>query len=208
MAVIVVVTVASIWAYGYFNTKVFYLDGHQYLENTSKIRIDSNGEFRELQIDGETYRLKELESTEDKVTYQVAYPNGNVYTVEDVNHSGFLMAYDKKGDLVLEVRAYSNGGRILSPGEEYYSPSSLVAAAYDKYYEKQGNVFIFILSVLFFVYSWFLFRKERLQRIHFKLSYRLWVVDPEPSEFYFFMTKVGAVVGMVLSGLFVLYSLK
>lgn len=222
IAALVAVTITSIWAYSYFSTKVFYLDDHKYSQKSAEstltikytawfgkpIRISNKPDYKELQINGETYQLKELESKECEKTYQVTYPSGNTYTVEDENNSGFLMAYDKNGDLVIGLQAYSNTGRILSPGEEYYHPSSLVRAAYEKYHEPQGNVVIFIISILCFVYSWFLFRKESFQRFLFKISYGLWVVDPEPTEFYFFMTKVGAVAGMVISGLLLLLSLK
>jgi hypothetical protein len=222
IVLLVVVTVTALWAYNYFSTKVFYIDDNKYSEKSAEstqittytawfgkpIQISNSQDFKELQIDKDTYLLKELESTVDKETYLVTYPSGNVYTVEDVNHSGFLMAYDKNGDLLFGFQAYSNNERILSPGEEYYHPSSLVTAAYDKYHERQGNVFIFIFSILFFVYSWCVFRKEAFQRFLFKISYGLWVVDPEPSDFYFFMTKVGTVVGMVASGLLLLQSLK
>ncbi|WP_256759877.1 hypothetical protein [Cohnella sp. WQ 127256] len=222
IVLLVVVTVTSMWAYNYFSTKVFYLDDKKYSEKSAQstlitkytawfgkpIRINNSRDVKELQIDEDTYLLKELGSTGDKETYLVTYPSGNVYTVEDVNHSGFLLAYDKNGEVVLGFQAYSNNERILSPGEEYYHPSSLVTAAYDKYHERQGNVFLFILSILFFAYCWCVFRKEAFQRFLFKLSYRLWVVDPEPSDFYFFMTKAGAVGGMVVCGLGLLLSLK
>jgi hypothetical protein len=221
IAVIVVVTVTSIWANNYFSTKVFYLDNKKYSEKSTEstlttkytswigepIQITHYPDYKQLQINGEVYQLKELESTEYKKTYLVIYPSGKTYTVEDVNDSGFLMAYDKNGELYFGIQAYSNNERILSPGEEYYHPSGLVTAAYDKYHELQGNIFIFILSILFFVYSWFVFRKESFQRFLFKLSYGLWVVDPEPSDFYFFVTKVGAVAGMIMAGWFLFQSL-
>ncbi|BBI31320.1 hypothetical protein [Cohnella abietis] len=140
------------------------------------IRIINSGDIKKLQIEKDTYLLEKLKSTENKETYLVTYPGGNVYTVEDVNHSGFLMTYDKNGDIVFGVQAYSNNQRILSPGEEYYPPGSLVTATYDQYHERQGNAFIFIVSLVFLVYSWYVFRKESLQRFLFKLSYRLWVL--------------------------------
>jgi hypothetical protein len=222
IVVFVVATATSIWAYNYFSTKVFYLDDKKYSEKSSEsnlttkytawfgepILITHYPDYKQLQINEKKYQLKELGSKEYKKTYLVTYPSGNTYTVEDVNNSGFLMAYDKNGELVFGIQAYSNNGRILSPGEEYYHPSSLVTVAYEKYHEPQGNIFIFILSILSFVYSWCLLRKESFQSFLFKLSYGLWVVNPEPSDFYFFITKVGAVAGMIMSGLFLLLSLK
>jgi hypothetical protein len=222
IAVLVVASVTSIWASNYFSTKVFYLDDKKYSEKSTNstqttkytalfgelIWLTQYPDYKQLQIKGVKYQLKELESMGYKKTYLVTYPSGNIYTVEDVNDSDFLMAYDKNGELVFEFQAFSNNERILSPGEEYYLPSSLVTAAYENYHKLQGNIYIFILSILSFVYSWCLFRKEAFQRFLFNLSYGLWVVDPEPSDFYFFATKVGAVAGMIMSGLFLLLSLK
>jgi len=220
--IIVIASATSLWAYNYFSTKVFYIDDHKYSEKPTEsdrqtrymawsgepIWITQYPDYKQLQVNGEVYRLKELESTEYKRVYQVIYPNGNSYTVEDVNNSGFLMAYDKKGELFIELQVYSNHGSILAQGEKFYHPSSLVTAAYDHYHQHQGNVFIFTLSIACFIYCWYVYRKESFQRFLFKISYGVWVVDPEPSDMYFFAMRISAIAVMVMSGLFVLYSLK
>ena len=117
------------------------------------------------------------------------------------------MAFDENDEMVVSIVAYSNNERILSPNEQYYHPSSLVVAAYNEYHEKQGNLIIFIISLIFFVFSWLLFSNKSLQLFIFHISYSLSVVEPEPSDFYFSTTKLGAVGGMIASVIFFFQSL-
>jgi len=43
------------------------------------------------------------------------------------------------------------------------------------------------------------YRYRKLQDILFSLSYRLWVNDPEPSDFYYFMCNAGGLIVMIAS---------
>lgn len=221
IALLILVPIILIWAYNYFSEKVFYLDDKTYSESSAEsmittyttrlgeiIQITQYPDYKQLQINSEMYRIHENGSKDHEKTYLVTYPSGKTYTVKDVSNSGFLMAYDENGELVSGLTVYANSERILSPGEEYYPPSSLVSASYDKYHLQRGNVFLFIMSILIFGYSWCLFRIEAFQRLLFKISYGLWVVDPEPTEFYFSVTKLGAIAGMIMSVITLLISLK
>jgi len=211
----------AVWAYNYYSEKVFYINDVKYVkhapehnnitsytDNTgNEIRLIKHGDYRELEIASESYRIEETKLNAFEDTFIVTYPSGKTYTVRNINNNDFLMAFDEKDEMVISTVAYSNGERIHSSNDLYHHPSSLVAAAYDEYHEQQGNLIIFILSLIFFVFSWMLLSNKSLQLFLFHISYGLSVVDPEPSDFYFVTTKIGAVGGMFASFVFFIQSL-
>jgi len=128
--------------------------------------------------------------------------------VKNLNNDDFLVPFDENGEMYFGISMYVDNKRALSPGEEFYHPSNLVTIAYEQYHENQGNVALFIISVLFFIVSWLLFSVKALQMALFYMSHRLDVVDPEPTDFYFTSTKFGAVFGMIASIVFFIMSLN
>ncbi|MCJ8014239.1 hypothetical protein MUG84_21230 [Paenibacillus sp. KQZ6P-2] len=202
------------FAKSYFSEKVFYLNTHMYKKGSEQdnlliyhtfsgpsIEVHVLDQDRKVIINNEEYSIQHTADSNSQ-TYQVTYPSGHRYKVED--QSGYLLSFDEKGELFIPgVIVYSGNWRILQPGEEEYVPSSLVTAAYADYHYKRGNVELFILSFVLLIYGWCGFRYEKFQNFMFLISLRsVWVNDPEPSDFYYFMCKVGGVLTMI--GAFIL----
>jgi len=210
-----------VWAYNYYSEKVFYINDIKYLENTHEhnnitsytdnsgnvIKLTIHQNYKELEIESESYRIEKNRKNEYEKTFIVSYPSGRTYTVKDLNNNNMLVAFDENDEMFISTVAYSSDGPIFSSIEQYYHPSSLVAAAYKEYHEQQGNLIIFVISLIFFAFSWLLFSNKSLQLFLFHISYGLSVVDPEPSDFYFATTKIGAVGGMIASFVFFIQSL-
>ncbi|WEK55783.1 MAG: hypothetical protein P0Y55_06985 [Candidatus Cohnella colombiensis] len=199
----------------YFSQHVFYLNDHKFKishEQTNSI-VYRNGTLPNIEvtnvsnqatitIDNQRYLITKNNKNKQ---YEVIYPSGHRYEV--IDQSGLLLSYDENGEWVVQMSAYSNGQRLMSEGEEFYHPSSLVSAAYVEYHTTQGNLIVFIISLLLCVYGWCSFRYEKFQNFLFLLSFHwIWVNDAEPSDFYYFMCKVGGIVMMILSGLLFLKS--
>jgi len=102
-----------------------------------------------------------------------------------------------------DMIAYDEEGEHLFPWDEFYSPGALLRAAFPEYHSKQGQPGFLLLSVIFLALGWCTFRYEAFQNFLFQISpTRLYVVDWEPNDFYFFMCKVS---GVVLMGWGVVY---
>ncbi|WP_379321875.1 hypothetical protein [Paenibacillus puldeungensis] len=174
-------------------------------KNGPSIKVRKDGELRIVTIQANEYFIKNV-GGESLNNYEVNYPNGHQYKVED--NSGFLLSFDQKGELVTEYGTlYVNGKPIIPGGAETpYSPSQLVTAAYPEYHTKQGSLFLLYLSFFFMILGWCSFRYRKFQDFQFLLSFHwLWVNDPEPSDFYYFMSKVG---GVILMGAGVFFFVK
>ncbi|URN93032.1 MAG: hypothetical protein NAG76_14405 [Candidatus Pristimantibacillus lignocellulolyticus] len=197
-----------VWAYYYYSEKIFYINDIKYSENAlepknityytasggNEIRLIKHEDYRELDISGKIFKIEETKVDVLEKTFIVTYPSGKTYTVRNYNSNDLLLAFDENDEMYISTVAYSNNGPIFTSNEQHYHPSSLVSAAYEEYHERQGNLIIFILSLILFVLSWLLFSNKSLQMFIFHLSYGLDVVDPEPSDFYFATTKLGALV--------------
>lgn len=155
-----------------------------------QVRIEDDG--RTVIINHMEYYITKYSSN---TTYNVAYPNGRNYEVRD--ESGNLWSFDENGNLVLEVFAYVNNQRIIQEGEEEFTPAMLVTAAYPEYHNTPGAPGFLFLALAILIYGWCSFRYKKFQDIMFNLSaQRLWVKDPEPSDFYYFMCKAGGILCM------------
>jgi hypothetical protein len=209
--------ILGVTAHSYFSERVFYLDLQKYKKASElsevtiykawsgkSLEVHTNDSGKTVLINKEEYKISG-NPTEHGFQYKIMYPNGRLYTVED--QYGSLTSYNDNGEFVPEFAAYVNGLRIINEGDERYFPSFLVSAAYPQYHTSQGSQFLFFLSVGLFIYGWCSFRYERLQRIQFFLSLRwIWVQDGEPSDFYFFMCKVGGIAVMLMSIYFLIRS--
>lgn len=199
----------TLWAVRYFNERVIYLDDLKYRKvsqqgntvtyqqsfGSERIVVQSFADRKEVWLRGERYIVHADAGGQE---FRVEYPRG---TTTDVGRIGqkMLMAKDENGDWAPEFVAYSNSGRIVGPGEEYFTAAEIVRIADETFHEKQGNPVIFVLAILVFVYGWCMFRYEAFARSLFRISYSLWVEAPEPTDFYLFMAKVGGIVGMVFA---------
>ncbi|MFD0670302.1 DUF6199 family natural product biosynthesis protein [Cohnella sp. GCM10027633] len=192
----------------YFAEPVFYLDNHLfrladekgelavYRSSTAdSVQVRQDGGKRIVEIDGESYTVEEA-VTSPASKYRLTYPGGRTYDSE--RHNGMWWTYDDKGELVLGVMRYAGDNRILSEGEEIYPPAQLVIAAYSEYHLKRGTPELLYLALAAVVFGWCGFRYRKFQDLNFKLSfYWLYVRDPEPTDFYYFMCKVGGIACML-----------
>ncbi|QMV44546.1 hypothetical protein [Cohnella cholangitidis] len=218
VCLIIAATGIAFFARSYFSESVFYINQHRYKtheEHGESIRYRSGAapsvevqieiQNRKLIIDGQTYTISRSSNVQG-TRFKILYPNGHQYEVDD--HSGTLMSVDSSGEPLMESSFYVNGQRVIHEGEERFFPSSLVIAAYSEYHSKQGSPVLFGLSFLLLIYGWCGYRYLRFQKLMFILSLRwIWVRDPEPNVFYYFMCKVGGVIAMIGAVLLALKSL-
>lgn len=219
VSLILVSIVIGVLSKPYFTDRVFYLNMNTYKladkQGSSvtyhssaaapviEVRIDDEL-HRTVTIDGQHYAIADI-SLPYLNKFQVTYPNGHVYSVED--HSDMLLSYDDKGDLVMFVQAYANNERIKEEGEEEVRPADLVSAAYPEYHVKRGMPGLLILALGLMVFGWCSFRYQAFQLFLFRLSpQRLMYENPEPSDFYYFMSSVGGIVMMIGSVIVAFYA--
>lgn len=193
----------------YFTDRVFYLyedtykfAGEQerlvtYHSSTADpVQVRTEDELnRTLIIGGQSYAIADI-SNPYSIKFRVTYPNGHVYSVEDNN--GLLWSYDDKGNIVMAIQAYANGERIKEEGEEDFQPSALVIAAYPDYHIKRGMPGFLFFAIGLLIFGWCSFRYQAFQDLMFRLSpQRFMYENPEPSDFYYLMSKVGGIVVMI-----------
>lgn len=192
----------------YYSVRVFYLDQAKYtLDHTEsgkslytspsgpKVLVQEAGDNLELSINGKTFSII-YEKALSGFEYEVRYPEGTTYRV--TRQGDMFLALDEQGDFIPELTMEVNGTRVLSPGEERYFPSALVIAAHPEFHDSQGSFGILILSVTLFMFGWCTFRYEKFQRILFWASLRwIWFEQPEPSDFYFFTSKISGIAIML-----------
>jgi hypothetical protein len=215
--VLLIGTLIFVWASSHISERVFHLGNvtyklseisgqtttYQPTRGDEILSVTDHEAHKIVQIDEESYRIELENDTVDKI-YHVTYPSGKLYKVVDLyGRGGMLTTYDEHGEMVMDLMIYVDDVRVLQDGEEKYLPASLVSAAYPIYHVPNGEMAYLILSMVLFVYGWCAFRFEGLQRVMFHISHRLWVQDPEPTDFYFFMSKVGGCIVMAFAvGLF------
>lgn len=214
--------VALVVVIHHFNSKGFDLDGSRYTSQSVQgdtafyqarfkppieVRRDSSG--REIRIKDQTYRITEgtYSGSEEGVdlVYTVAYPNGSSRQAAVWN--GFLVNLDGRGEpIIMTVSASSTDKPSDANGRSAYTAAQLVAAAYPQFHEKPGNPAIFVALLLLAAFGGCLSRYRRFQDFLFKLrGSGLWVRDPEPSEFYYAMSRFGGMailVGALFASLF------
>lgn len=217
--IFILTVIAGSFFYTYFNESVFYLNQHKYKQadaqgdvirysspSSPSVEVHRDAGDRKVTIDHETYWIRKQESG-FQIEYEVRYPNGRIFKVTDQDHR--LMSFDENGDWFAPVSFYVNGEKVLGEGEELYHPIELVKAAYPEYHTKQGEPVFMVFAVLFLIYGWCGYRYVKFQNFLFKISlYRIWVKDAEePSDFYYFMCKVGGIIAMILSAVLFFRSL-
>jgi hypothetical protein len=207
IAVVILAVLLGIW---YFSVKEFELDFNIYRvaeKNDQSVRYVSktgppvvvhiNGSERMVTINGQDYRIGR-EETLFGDEYRIRYPNGKTYIVSEQYH---MVPMEENGELAGGVDAYVNGRRI-SFGDQglRYHPSELIHAAYEKFHRSRGYPVLYWLSIPMFLFGWANFRYEWFQRAMFWASLKwIWVENPEPSDYYFIMSKISGVVIMGLA---------
>jgi len=211
-------SIIFIFAKSYFSESIYIVNSNKYsvdheqrsimtyhAYSAPSIEVQIFNQDRIVIIDHKEYSISRNNNA-NSIQYDVKYPSGHQYKVED--QSGVLMAYDHNGDMVSPISFYVNGQKILQDDEELYDPSSLVIAGYPMYHSKQGSLLLFCLSFILMIYGWCGYRYEKFQNFIFLISLRwIWTQDPEPSDFYYFMCKVGGILTIIGSVILAIKSL-
>lgn len=189
----------------HFNTKAFELDDTRYRQKAvqgdttvyqarshTAIKVRNAASGKEISIGQDGYRISQKPSsgsTEGSV-YQVTYPNGN--TREAAIVYGHLVDLDSQGEPIwVTISASSTGESTGQSARSAYTPTQLVKAAYPQFHEKAGNPVVFVPLLLLAIFGWCTFRYRQFQDILFQLQgNRLWIRDPEPTEFYYAMSRI------------------
>jgi len=206
--VLVVTVITAIRSHSYFTEPVFYIDQHKYVferEQGSLVTYRSGTAIPvQVRTDSQSYTviINRMDYVITKNTdpynikYNVTYPNGHRYEVQD--HSGILLSYDEKGELYFPNLVYIGNQRVKGENEEVYHPAELVTAAFSEYHDTPGVPGLLFLALGLLIYGWCGYRYRKFQDVLFFLSLqRLWVNDPEPSDFYYFMCQVGGIIVMI-----------
>src|SRR5690606_28784439 len=102
-----------------------------------------------------------------------------------------------------------NQGSVMRYGKESYHPTDLVVAAYPQYQQQRGMPVLYYLSIVLFIFGWCSFRYEKFQNVMFWVSLKwIWTENPEPSEFFYFMSKIGGILTMLLAFVLFIQSLS
>ncbi|MCC3373249.1 hypothetical protein [Cohnella sp. REN36] len=209
-SVIVVAAIVAILSKPYFTEPAFDLNGHRYTLDRDQgnlvtyrsgsagpvqVRIDEPS--RTVLIDSQAYTVVK-NSDPYNIKYSVSYPDGRRFEVQDQSH--LLLSFDEKGELYFPITVSVDGQSARGDDEEAYSPAALVTTAYPEYHEKPGAPGFLFLALGLMIYGWCGFRYRKFQEVSFWLSLKwIWVEDPEPSDFYYFMCKVGGILVMIFS---------
>lgn len=209
VSVLLVSVLTGFFSRPYFTDRVFYLNEDTYKfsreqdslvtyhsSTAGPIQVRTDDELHRTLIIGEQSYAIADKSVPYSTKFRVTYPNGHVYSVEDNN--GMLLSYDDKGNIVMVIQTYVNGERIKEEGEEDFPPSALVSAAYSNYHVKRGMPGFLVLALGLLIFGWCSFRYQAFQNLMFRLSpQRLMYENPEPSDFYYFISKVSGIVVMI-----------
>lgn len=215
--------IVAVWIFGatYYSQHIFHAADHKYklssASHPNRLQYSSStGPLIEVQpgqdnqaqitIAKEEYVVEKLldhtdspDSQEDSsAEYLVTYPDGEVYRVSE--SAGRLTAEDSYGNTVNRHSVYIGGVRKLAEGEPYYHPVAFVQAADEKHQPLQGQRWLYVLSILLLIHGCCLFLFERYQTFWFWMSFEwIYVKNPQPSDFYYFSTKLGGIFTVAVS---------
>ncbi len=227
LVLVLIVAAVAGWAQSYYSKTFFYLDDVKYFKyedsgsgtveyralfgRGSPVYVHKYESDRVIEAEGERYQIHGKEGMSGEwEPYAVVYPDGTEFRVEPFGQDGFQV-FDQAGEWVLPpaVIQVGLGNKIRDPDSPRYFPADLAAASDEAFHQPNGSVGFFLLAVALFIFNWCSIRYEAFQRFMFHISpSNLMVSDPEPSDFYFFMCKVGGVFGMIVSlGIFFSYAL-
>jgi hypothetical protein len=124
----------------------------------------------------------------------VVYPNDHKYTVEQQSEQ--LLSYDETGKMLSPVNMYVDNQRVIEDDQEHYTPAMLVTAAYPEYHHTPGTPVLLFIALAGLIYGWCSFYYPKFQKFQFRW---IWLKDPEPSEFYYVMCKIGGMACMIVA---------
>lgn len=211
---VVLVGILSVllWAFRYYNEEVAYFEGKKY-QIASKteyeiilskfnhnITVQLHEKNRTVIINNLNYDIRWIDNINSP--YVVTYPSGQEFKVVDLASHALTM----DGEFYFPPPIVEANNGVVVPvdqNQDHYSlpyyPTELVKVAYERYYEKQGIWQGFVMSFLVACFGVALFFSRELQLFLFMLSHRLDVVDPEPTDFYYMSTKIGALASVVFA---------
>ncbi|WP_438434763.1 hypothetical protein [Gorillibacterium sp. sgz500922] len=201
---------AVVWSIPRFGDPVFHVDGAKYryagtsgggeLYRTKgqgePITIRHDGKRTEIHIGQEAFQVQRMDAVEGADQYEVTDSIGTRVAKE---LSGLVLVRQENGEFVPEFIGYavtSNGERIYSDPQEHPVPAgTLVQIADPTLWTKDGQVGYYLLGVFLLAVSWL---RCRFVEFFFRLEYGLWVEDPEPTDFYLLVNRVGSIAFAVV----------
>lgn len=210
ICVVIVSLLVGILSRPYFTEPIFYVDQHKYTYDheqgnqityrsgtAAPIQVTGDHQKHTVIIDNENYIITRISSTPN-ATYNVFYADGRKYTVEQQSEQ--LISYDAQGNMLSPVNMYIDGQSVIEDHEEHYNPATLVTVAYPEYHHTPGTPILLFIALAGLIYGWCSFYYPRFQKFQFLLSLRwIWSKDPEPSEFYYAMSKIGGIACMIVA---------
>ncbi|WP_379129600.1 hypothetical protein [Paenibacillus sp. sgz500958] len=202
--------IVALLSHNYFTERVFYISGDMYTyysekedlityhsDNASPVQVRIDYPDRIVILNDNEYTITKLKSGYLTI-YNVTFPDGSKYEVQE--QPGTLISFDDQGNLVSELLMFVNNQRVMSEGELLYTPAMLVKAAYPEYHFTRGEPSFLYLALALMIYGWCTLRYEKFQNFLFLISLRwVWVEDPEPSDFYYFMCMVSGIAIMLMA---------
>lgn len=210
ICVVIVSIFVGILSRPYFTEPIFYVDQHKYTYDhkqgnqityrsgaAAPIQVTVNQQKRTVSIDQQNFVITQVAST-PIATYHLVYPNDRKYTVEQQSEE--LVSYDENGKMLSPVNMYIDDQRVIDNHEEHYNPATLVTVAYPEYHHTPGTPVVLFIALAGLIYGWCSFYYPKFQKFQFLISLRwIWSKDPEPSEFYYVMCKIGGIACMIVA---------
>lgn len=180
--------------------KRVYRTSHGY----SEVIVTGEGDNRTVAVDGIVYKVTRMGEGE-RPHYRFEYPDGNVLKggYEDDWSPRFVIE-DEQGHVEEEPLFHVVTGDPPLQPEHPILASALARIAFEPVSQGRGTPFFYWIGLGMLPIAAICWRYPLLG---FKLRYALWVENPEPTEFYIYMAKVGAVVTAVLGIAFMIRSL-
>ena len=216
---IIVYALIAIWGMIYFTKEVPMFEGKVYKDvsptedykhyrrySDSEIFVYTVEDAKVVKIGSHEFTVYDTTHNNTPNKYTVIYPGDKTYIVEEQS-GGSYYAFNEDGSFYFGIVAgYSNPALNVKNASDFH-PVSIVEVAIDRHYEKRGVWYEFYLALIGFILCHVLWKNYHVQMFLFQLEHRFDVVDPEPSDFYFTTTKIGAVVGMFICFIFMMMSL-
>jgi len=216
IGLVIIFGLILLWASRYYTTDVVLFNNHEYkLEYADEsyklytssygppIKLYEGNNLKVIAVDEEKYTIWNSLVTETSQAYAVHYPDGRVYSVEHLNKENKLIVSDNNFQIALKViphETYSMDGLK-------YTPTDIVQVAYEKYYKKRGKWQVFIIAIIILLFGYYVTTNRKLQMLIFHLRYGIDVNEPEPTPFYFVITKLGGGVMIFIATLIFFMSL-
>lgn len=217
-ALAVLLLAAIVWSIPRFQDRVFYVNDNKYrlaehtgnssvyrslwIESPITVTETGGGSTYDILIEKERIHVQLLQESEEERVYDIVDAQGNRRA--KLQRYGWVEVSQPDGSYAPEFFGYSvtNGQKVpFNTGGHDYPAMTLIEMTDPSLQAKNGKPYYYTLGVILLtgsIIGW------RFREFFFKLRYILWVEDPEPTDFYLFMTKIGCIAMAVVGVCFLL----